>query len=108
MSKRLLIINAIFLSESLSNQASLVTFNRSISFGLDLIDPFTTDCRLARRQSGHVPSMSFVKSIKFIDHSLSPKRISASLTIGMRLMESSKCKVTMIISKVRKRSLYLI
>ncbi len=37
-----------------------------------------------------------------------PKRISASLTIGMRLMESRKGKVTMIINKVRRRSLYLI
>ena len=67
-------------------------FDESISSGLDLIDPFTTDCILAERQSNHVPSMSFMKSIKFIGYSLLPKRISASLTINMRLMESSKCK----------------
>ena len=86
---------------------SLITFDGSISPGLDLIDPFTIDSRLARKQSGHVPIMSFMKSIKFIGHSFFPKRINASLTIGMRLMESSMCKVTMIISKVRRRSLYL-
>ena len=106
MSKSLLIINAIFLSESLSNQASLVTLNGSISPSLDLIDSFTTNCRLTRRQSGHVPIMSFVKCIKFISYSLLLKRISANLTIGMKLMESSKAKVTMIISKMRRRSPY--
>ena len=105
-SKSLIIINAIFLSESPSNQTSLVTFNEFISPSLDLIDPFTTNCRLARRQNGHVPSMSLVKCIKFISHDLLPKRISASLTIGMRLMESSKGKVTIIISKMRRRSPY--
>ena len=52
--------------------------------------------------------MSLVKSIKFIDHSLLPNSINASLTIGVRLMESSKAKVTMIISKVGRMSLYLI
>ena len=107
MSKSLLIINAIFLSETPSNQANLVTFNGSINPSLDLIDSFITNCRLARRQSGHVPSMSLVKCIKFISHSLLPKRISASLTIGIRLMESNKGKVTMIISKMRKRNPYL-
>ena len=50
--------------------------------------------------------MSLVKCIKFISHSLLLKRISASLKIGMRLMESSKGKVTMIISKIRRRSPY--
>ena len=40
----------------------------------------------------------------FIVHSLLLKRVNASLTIGMRLMEGSKGKVTMIISKVRRRS----
>ena len=50
--------------------------------------------------------MSLVKCTKFINHSLLPKRISASLMIGMRLMESSKDKVTMIIRKMRRRSPY--
>jgi hypothetical protein len=52
--------------------------------------------------------MSLVKSIKFIGHSLLPNSINASLTIGVRLMESSKAKVTMIISKVGRMSPYLI
>jgi hypothetical protein len=104
--KSLLIIDTVFLSKSLGNQARIVSFDGSISPSLDLIDLFITDCKLARRQSGHVPSMSFMKSIKFIDYSLLPKRISASLTIGMRLMESSKCKVTMKISKLRRRNPY--
>ena len=46
--------------------------------------------------------MSLVKCIKFISHSLLPKRISASLTICMRFMEGSKGKITMIISKIRR------
>jgi hypothetical protein len=50
--------------------------------------------------------MCLVKCIKFIGHSFLPKRISASLTIGIRLIESSKGKVTMIICKVRRRSPY--
>ena len=50
--------------------------------------------------------MSLVKCIKFISYSWLPKRISASLTICMRLMEGSKGKITMIIRKMRRRSPY--
>ena len=41
-SKYFLIVNAILLSKALGNEASLVSFNRSISLGLDLVNPPTT------------------------------------------------------------------
>ena len=62
-SKRFLIINAIFLSKAFGNKASLVSFNRSISLGLDLVNSPTTYYKLTRRQINHILSVIFVKGI---------------------------------------------
>ena len=53
------IVNAIFLSKALSNKASLVSFNRSISLDLDLVNPPTTYYRPTRRQINHIASVIF-------------------------------------------------
>ena len=62
-SKFFLIVNAILLSKALSNEASLVSFNRSINLDLDLVNPPTTYYRLTRRQINHIPSMILMKGI---------------------------------------------
>ena len=63
ISKCFLIVNAILLSKALGNEASLVSFNRSISLGLDLVNPLTTYYRLARRQINHILSVILMKGI---------------------------------------------
>ena len=50
-SKCFLIVDAILLSKALGNDMSLVSFNRSISLGLDLVNPPTTYYRLTRGKS---------------------------------------------------------
>ena len=44
-------------------KASIVSFNRSISLGLDLVNPPTTYYRLTRRQINHIPSVMLMKGI---------------------------------------------
>ena len=56
--KGLLIVNLIFLSISLGNKTSLIPFNSTIRFGLDLIDSFTTNDRFTMRQINQIPSVS--------------------------------------------------
>ena len=62
-SKIFLIVNAIFLSKAFCNEVSRVSFNRSISLGLDLVNPPTTYYRLTRRQINHIPSVMLMKGI---------------------------------------------
>ena len=62
-SKSFLIVNTIFLSKAFSNEVSLISFNRSIILGLDLINLPTTYYRLTRRQINHILSVIFVKGI---------------------------------------------
>ena len=62
-SKCFLIVNAIFLSKAFGNEASLVSLNRSIFLGLDLVNPPTTYYKLTRRQINHFPSVIFVKGV---------------------------------------------
>ena len=62
-SKSFLIVNAIFLSKVFCNEVSLVSFKRSISLGLNLVNPPITYYRLTRRQINHIPSVIFVKGI---------------------------------------------
>jgi hypothetical protein len=85
--KILLIVNPIFLSISLGNKTSFIPFNSAIIFGLDLVDPFTTNDRFTTKQINQIPSVSLLQSLKFLYHCLLPKRISTGLTIGVRLMK---------------------
>ena len=62
-SKYFLIVNAIFLSKVLGNEASLVLFNKSISLGLNLVNPSTTYYKLTRRQINHIKSVIFVMGV---------------------------------------------
>ena len=62
-SKCFLIVNVIFLSKAFGNEASLVSFNKSISLGLDLVKPPTTYYKLTRRQINHIPSVIFMKGV---------------------------------------------
>ena len=62
-SKSFLIVNAIFLSKAFGNEASLVSFNRSISLGFDLVNSPIAYYKLTRRQINHIPSVIFVKGI---------------------------------------------
>ena len=62
-SKCFLIVNTILLSKALGNEASLVSFNRSISLGLDLVNPPITYYRLTRRQINQILSVILMKSI---------------------------------------------
>ena len=62
-SKYFLIVNAILLSKALGNEVSLVSFNRSISLGLDLVNPPTTYYKLTRRQINYIPSVILMKGI---------------------------------------------
>jgi len=63
MSKYFLIVSAIFMSKAFGNEASFVSFNISISLGLDLVNLPITYYRLIRRQINHIPSKIFVKGI---------------------------------------------
>ena len=47
-----------------------------------------------------------MKGIKFFVHSLLPKRVSMSLTIGVRFIEGGKSKRAVTISKIRGRNAY--
>ena len=62
-SKCFLIVNAIFLSKAFCNKVSLVSFNKSISLGLNLVNAPTTYYRLTKRQINHIPNVIFVKVI---------------------------------------------
>ena len=62
-SKCFLIVNAIFLSKTFGNEASLVSLNKSIFHGLDLVNPPTTYYKLTRRQINHFLSVIFVKGV---------------------------------------------
>ena len=64
--KILLIVNIIFLSISLGNKTSLIPFNSSIRFGLDLVDLFTINGRFTMRQINQIPSVSLFQSLKFL------------------------------------------
>ena len=86
--KSLLIVNPIFLSISLGNKTSLIQFNSAIVFGFDLVDPFTTNGKFTTRQINQISSVSFLQSLKFLNYCLLPKRISTSLTIGVRSREA--------------------
>ena len=61
--KCFLIVSAIFLSKAFGNEASLVSFNRSTSLDLDLVNPPTTYYRLTKRKINNIPSVIFVKDI---------------------------------------------
>ena len=63
MSKSFIIVNAIFLSKAFCNEVSRVSFNRSISLGLDLVNPPTIYYRLTWRQINYIPSVIFMKDI---------------------------------------------
>ncbi|GMP94104.1 hypothetical protein CsSME_00043686 [Camellia sinensis var. sinensis] len=98
----LLIINAIFLVETLGNKTSFVALNRAIRMSLDFVDPFAANCSLARRKINNIPSMSFVQNLKFISHSLLPKRISTSLTIGGGFISRKGSRPNNIITKMNR------
>ena len=59
-SKSLLVINPILLSKTPGNKVSLVAINSAIRSSLDLINPFTTDCRFSREEINQIPCFSFM------------------------------------------------
>ena len=63
MRKSFPIVNAIFLSKAFCNKASLVSFNKSINLGLNLVNLPTTYYRLTKRQINYIPNVIFVKVI---------------------------------------------
>ena len=62
-SKSFLKVNATFLSKAFRNEASLISFNKCINLGLDLVNPPTTYYSLTMRQINHILSVIFVKGI---------------------------------------------
>ncbi|GMP67618.1 hypothetical protein CsSME_00027544 [Camellia sinensis var. sinensis] len=73
---------------------------------LDFVNPFTANRSFARRKINKIPSMSFVQSLEFISHSLLPKRISTSLTIGGRFISRKGSRPNNTITKVDRRLSY--
>ena len=72
-SKGLLIIYIILLRKPLSNQLNLVSLNQTIRLSFDCIDPVRTN--------GTLPSINLMQNIKFLSHSLLPKRIKNNFSI---------------------------
>ena len=105
-SKCFLIVNAILLSKALGNYASLVSFNRSISLGLDLINSPTTYYRLIRRQTNEILSVILMMGIEFFIHNLLLKRINMGLMIDVRFIEDGKSKRAVIINEIRGMNAY--
>ena len=70
--KNLLIINTILLSESPSNETSLVPFNRTIRFGLDFVYLFAAHWICTRRQGSKILSMGMLKCHQFLIHCMLP------------------------------------
>ncbi|GMP53549.1 hypothetical protein CsSME_00018982 [Camellia sinensis var. sinensis] len=72
----------------------------------DFVNPFAANYSLARRKINKIPSMSFVQGLEFISHSLLPKRISTSLTIGGRFISREGSRSNNIITKMDRRLSY--
>ena len=104
--KSLLIVNLIFLSKSLGNKTCLIPFNSAIRIGLDLVDPFTGNGRFMTRSVNQILSVSLLQNLNFPYHCLLPKRISASLTIGVKLMKRNHNRETRIIMQMSRTCSY--
>ncbi len=61
--KCFVIINPIYLRESLVYQPSLVVINQTIKLSFDFIYPSATYSRLTNRKSNQIPSPSFKECI---------------------------------------------
>jgi len=61
-----------------------MSFDKAIKKLLDDIYPFTSNELNSSRTKGYIPSMSVMKSLKFILHSLTPTLMSRSLGIRLR------------------------
>src|SRR5581483_8500226 len=85
--KGLLIIHAILLRVSFRDKSGLVSFNRPIRLCFNLVYPSTTNCTLSRWKRNKIPSMGLIKSCQFLSHSILPKRIRDSLSIGFRFRQ---------------------
>ncbi|GMQ09800.1 hypothetical protein CsSME_00053057 [Camellia sinensis var. sinensis] len=79
-----LIINTILLQETLGNQQSFISLERTIRMGLDFIDPFATNRILADREGNQCPSVSLQQGKQLIFHSLYPIRILTGLLVSLR------------------------
>lgn len=79
--KNFFIINAFALSESFSDEAGFVPFNRSISLIFNFEYPFTANRVIARRKRNHGPSVVGFKSMNFSMYSFNPLRVLIGLLI---------------------------
>lgn len=82
----LIVVNTLFLSTLSNNKSSFLSFNRTIRFVFNLIDPFTRNRLLVSRKRDKIPIMIILKSLEFLKHGILPSKMKNSMLISLRFM----------------------
>ena len=97
-----------YLSETLSYQPSFISFQATICFVFNFVNPSTPHNRFAWRKFNQRPSVVSLKSLQFCHHSFFPAVKFIGLFEGMRLRMSRYRHVKSMISRtfrIRKNRL---
>ena len=81
-----MVIQALDLSVTLSNQAGFISFYGSIYFQFGFKNLFTVNQFFTRGKRGKSPGMFFVKCIEFFRNGIAPVFVFDGLVIGKRIM----------------------
>jgi hypothetical protein len=84
-SKSLIIVTAMLLLKTSSNESSFLLFKSTTRAGLNLIDLLTSDRTNTGRKRNELPRASALKRNNLLSHSELPFRMNNCLTISSRL-----------------------